>query len=269
MLDMGFIHDVRRIIAALPRKRQTLLFSATMPRDDRDARARHPARPGHGRGHAAGARPPRPSSSGLSSSQQADKRALLERRCSRTPLPSRAARLHAHQARRQPRRQAARPGRHPGRGHPRQQVAGRPRAGAGGLPRRARRASSSRPTSPRAASTSTASSHVINFDLPNVAESYVHRIGRTARAGAAGIALSFCDADERPLPRDIERLIRQRLPVVDDHPYRSGTAPAPTTSTRGPRTAVRRSPDPRHHAVPGARRRHHRASRRPPRPLAP
>ena len=59
-------------------------------------------------------------------------------------------------------------------------------------------------------------SHVINFDLPNVAESYVHRIGRTARAGAAGKAISFCDREERAYLRDIERLIRQKVPVADN-----------------------------------------------------
>jgi ATP-dependent RNA helicase RhlE len=55
--------------------------------------------------------------------------------------------------------------------------------------------------------------HVVNFDLPNVPEAYVHRIGRTARAGRAGVAISFCDASERPHLRGIEKLIRTRLPV--------------------------------------------------------
>ncbi|RFB78747.1 DEAD/DEAH box helicase [Methylovirgula sp. 4M-Z18] len=58
--------------------------------------------------------------------------------------------------------------------------------------------------------------HVINYDLPNVPESYVHRIGRTARAGAAGIAISFCGHDERAYLRDIERTTRQRVPAVDN-----------------------------------------------------
>lgn len=57
-------------------------------------------------------------------------------------------------------------------------------------------------------------SHVINFELPNVPESYVHRIGRTARAGAAGIALSFCASDERPFLRDIEKLTRLPIPAL-------------------------------------------------------
>ncbi len=56
--------------------------------------------------------------------------------------------------------------------------------------------------------------HVINFDLPNVPESYVHRIGRTARAGATGIAISLCDNSERPFLRGIEKLIRARVPVM-------------------------------------------------------
>ena len=57
--------------------------------------------------------------------------------------------------------------------------------------------------------------HVINFDLPNVPESYVHRIGRTARAGQSGIAISFCDSSERPFLRSIEKLTRTRL-MVDE-----------------------------------------------------
>jgi ATP-dependent RNA helicase RhlE len=57
-------------------------------------------------------------------------------------------------------------------------------------------------------------SHVVNYDLPHVPESYVHRIGRTARAGAKGIAIAFCAHDERPLLRDIEKTIRQQVPVT-------------------------------------------------------
>jgi ATP-dependent RNA helicase RhlE len=61
--------------------------------------------------------------------------------------------------------------------------------------------------------------HVINFDLPNVPETYVHRIGRTARAGASGVALSFCDTEEREYLRDIERLIGRHIERVEDHDY--------------------------------------------------
>ncbi|MEO5646926.1 MAG: helicase-related protein, partial [Chitinophagaceae bacterium] len=62
-------------------------------------------------------------------------------------------------------------------------------------------------------------SHVINYELPNVAETYVHRIGRTGRAGATGIAWSFCDVEEREFLRDINKLISQAIPVVEDHPF--------------------------------------------------
>ncbi len=62
-------------------------------------------------------------------------------------------------------------------------------------------------------------SHVINFELPNVPETYVHRIGRTGRAGNTGIAISFCDADERAELKDIQKLIGINIPVIHHHPY--------------------------------------------------
>lgn len=60
---------------------------------------------------------------------------------------------------------------------------------------------------------------VINFDLPNIPETYVHRIGRTGRATASGTAISFCDQEERPYLKDIQKLIQQTIPVVTDHPF--------------------------------------------------
>ncbi len=60
---------------------------------------------------------------------------------------------------------------------------------------------------------------VVNYDLPNEPEAYVHRIGRTARAGAEGLAISLCDDTERGFLRDIQRLIRQDIPVLNDHPF--------------------------------------------------
>jgi ATP-dependent RNA helicase RhlE len=62
-------------------------------------------------------------------------------------------------------------------------------------------------------------SHVINYDLPNIPETYVHRIGRTGRAGLGGVAISFCDFDEKEQLADIENLTKKRLNVVKDHPY--------------------------------------------------
>jgi ATP-dependent RNA helicase RhlE len=60
---------------------------------------------------------------------------------------------------------------------------------------------------------------VINFEIPNIPETYVHRIGRTGRAGAKGTSLSFCDAEEKAYLKDIEKLIAKKIPVIDDHPY--------------------------------------------------
>ncbi len=61
--------------------------------------------------------------------------------------------------------------------------------------------------------------YVINFEMSNIAETYVHRIGRTGRAGAKGTAISFCDAEEKAYLRDVEKLIAKKIPVIEDHPY--------------------------------------------------
>jgi ATP-dependent RNA helicase RhlE len=61
--------------------------------------------------------------------------------------------------------------------------------------------------------------YVINYEMPNISETYVHRIGRTGRAGAKGTALSFCDAEEKEFLRDIEKLIAKKIPVIDDHAF--------------------------------------------------
>ena len=90
-------------------------------------------------------------------------------------------------------------------------------------------------------------SHVVNFDLPNVPESYVHRIGRTARAGADGVAISFCASDERPFLRAIEKLIRIAIPASGDAGPQHGRDGAPRpgprregASAEGPRKPRRR-----------------------------
>ncbi len=82
--------------------------------------------------------------------------------------------------------------------------------------------------------------HVVNFELPNVPESYVHRIGRTARAGAEGVAISLCDAEEREFLRDIEHLTRQSIPATDRRrdptlPLRAEARPGNRKPQRGSR----------------------------------
>lgn len=78
--------------------------------------------------------------------------------------------------------------------------------------------------------------HVINYELPNVPETYVHRIGRTGRAGASGLAISFCDTgEEREYLRDIQKLIGMQVPVVRDHPFDGAPPPPREAEERGPR----------------------------------
>jgi ATP-dependent RNA helicase RhlE len=61
--------------------------------------------------------------------------------------------------------------------------------------------------------------HVINYDLPNEPETYIHRVGRTGRAGLSGIAISFCDFNEKAYLKDIQKLLNKEISVIEDHPY--------------------------------------------------
>jgi superfamily II DNA/RNA helicase len=91
-------------------------------------------------------------------------------------------------------------------------------------------------------------SHVVNFDLPNVPETYVHRIGRTARAGAEGIAISLCDGEEAAFLRDIEKLIRMSIPMSDRRTH-SGRSEQPAAKSRSSRSSA---------GAPGKERHWHR-----------
>ncbi|MEM1483857.1 DEAD/DEAH box helicase [Oscillospiraceae bacterium PP1C4] len=91
-------------------------------------------------------------------------------------------------------------------------------------------------------------SHVINYDLPNIPETYVHRIGRTGRAGLGGTAISFCCFEEKEYLRDIEKLIGKKIPVVEEHPYpmevleivpKQPRPPRPPRDERGAKQAAR------------------------------
>src|SRR6185437_6285107 len=205
-LDMGFIHDVKRIVAALPKARQTLLFSATMPPDIARLAAsilKDPVRV-----------EVTPVASTVERIEQrvlfvaaADKRALLtemlkDAAMTRTLVFTRtkhgANRVAEQLDKAQIRADAI---------HGNKSQSARQRA-----------LESFRAGHVRVlVATDIAArgididgiTHVINYDLPDVPESYVHRIGRTARAGADGTALSFCDNSERSMLREIEKLTRQ------------------------------------------------------------
>ena len=217
MLDMGFIHDVRRVIKVLPTNRQTMLFSATMPQDIQDLADTMLTNPVK-----VEVTPQATTVDKITQSvyyvEKQDKRALLEhlllddngikRVLVFTRTKHGANRLAEQLERAKIKSEAI-------RGNKSQTA-------------RERALSAFKSGKVRVlVATDIASrgidvddvTHVINFDIPNEPESYVHRIGRTARAGADGIAYSFCDVDERKFLKDIEKLIRLNVPVVEEHPY--------------------------------------------------
>jgi ATP-dependent RNA helicase RhlE len=215
MLDMGFIHDIRTIIAKLPSERQTLLFSATMPREIAelaDEMLRNPARvavtPAASTVERIAQR--------IIHTERAAKPALLIEVLRREPVERALVFTRTkHGADKVV------------RGLAKARIAAEAIHGNKSQSQRDRVMAAFRAGSIRTLiATDIAArgidvdgiSHVINYDLPNVPESYVHRIGRTARAGAEGVAISFCDAEEAAFLRDIEKLIRMTLPATGRRP---------------------------------------------------
>ena len=216
MLDMGFIHDVKRVIAQLPKQRQTLFFSATMPTEIANLANSILDNP-----ITVEVTPVSSTAEKVNQSvffvEKNDKKRLLihllEDQAIRSALVFtrtkhganrlagdlvkagvRSEAIHGNKS--QTARQNAL--KNFKTGHTRVLVA--TDIAARGLDIEDL-------------------SHVVNYELPNVPETYVHRIGRTGRAGASGEAFSFCQEDEVPYLKDIQKLINQVVPVVDDHPY--------------------------------------------------
>jgi ATP-dependent RNA helicase RhlE len=229
MLDMGFIHDVRKVIRLLPVRRQTLFFSATMPREAQELADQLLTRP-----ETVAVAPPATTVERVDQEvyfvEKADKRALLvdvlrDSAMRRVLVFSRtkhgANRIAEHLVKAGVGAEAI---------HGNKSQNARERALAGFKAGKTR----------VLVATDIAArgididdvTHVVNFDVPEVPETYVHRIGRTARAGAAGMALSFCEAAERSDWHNIEKLTRQDIPVVEGHPYES-SVPF-TASARAP-----------------------------------
>jgi ATP-dependent RNA helicase RhlE len=216
MLDMGFVNDVMRITRAVPKSRQTLLFSATLPDSIRSLAQSLLSSPVHVAVDAVSS-----AAETLDQSvyfvDKADKRALLawvlqdlqiDRTLAFTRTKHGADRVVEFLQK---------------RGFAAAALHGNKSQNA-----RERALDSFKSGKLRVlVATDIAArgidieqlSHVINFEVPNTPESYVHRIGRSGRAGASGAALSFCDAEERPYLRSIERLIRMQIRVVGDHPH--------------------------------------------------
>jgi ATP-dependent RNA helicase RhlE len=241
MLDMGFIHAIRRLVGKMPKDRQTLLFSATMPDEIRRLSSsilRNPV--------GVQVAPVAATADKIDQSvymvEKRNKPALLAHLFHSAPISRGLVFVRTkHGADRLVRHLHA--------------VGIRAEAIHGNKSQNARQRALENFRSaktPLLVASDVASrgidvdgiSHVINFDLTHEPETYVHRIGRTARAGASGVAISFCDGEERSNLRAIEKLIRKAIPVKADHPNYSAIASAPAPSGHNPQSHHRASPKP-------------------------
>lgn len=210
MMDLGFIHALKRIVRELPSKRQTLFFSATMPKSIRELAGQFIKDPVEVKVTPVATTAERVDQY-VTHVQQAEKQSLLtihlrDESIDRALIFTRTK----HGADRVVKLLAgsgiASNAIHGNKSQPqRERALGEFRAGKVKI-------LVATDIAARGIDVSGVS-HVFNFELPNVPEQYVHRIGRTARAGAAGIAISYCADDERPYLRDIEKLTRQKLTV--------------------------------------------------------
>jgi ATP-dependent RNA helicase RhlE len=211
MLDLGFIHDLKRIVRLLPKERQTLFFSATMPKTIASLAEDFLRNPAHVAVAPVATTAERVDQQVVFVST-GQKQQLLHTLL-RDPAIERALVFTRtkHGANKVV-RQLEDAGFQAAAIHGNKSQAQRERALAEFKAGRLRLLVAT-DIAARGIDID-AVSHVINFDLPNVPESYVHRIGRTARAGAAGIAISFCNGEERAFLKDIEKLTRQHVPVM-------------------------------------------------------
>ena len=233
MLDMGFIHDVKKVIAQLPAKRQTLLFSATMPKEIEALAASILSNPTKVA--------VTPVASTVETTEQSvyfvDKPNKIKLLTELFNDESIASALTFSRTK-----------------HGADRICKRlNRAGIAARAIHGDKSQNSRQSALREfkngqvrvlVATDIAArgididqlSHVINYDLPNEPETYVHRIGRTGRAGCSGIAISLCDFDEKAYLKDIEKLIKKQIAVVDEHPWpMQNFEPAPPKQPRPPR----------------------------------
>ena len=218
MLDMGFIHDVKKVIAKLPAKRQTLFFSATMPREIAslaDTILSNPEKV-----------EVTPVSSTAEKIEQAvylvekeNKPSLLMHILKDTDMKSVLVFTRTKHGADKVAKFLNRADINADAIHGEKSQNARQRAlslfKSGQI-----RVLVATDIAARGIDIDSLS-YVINFDLPNVPENYVHRIGRTGRAGASGLAMSFVDAEERAYLKDINKLISKNIPIIEEHPYHS------------------------------------------------
>lgn len=216
MLDMGFINDVKKIITRIPAKRQTLFFSATMPTEIKklsDSILTNPATVSV-----------TPVSSTAEKVEQGiffvakkDKRNLLLHLLKDTKMQSVLVFTRTKHGADKVMKDLVREGIktqaiHGNKSQPQRQAA------LNNFKTGVTRVLVATDIAARGIDVEDLS-HVINYELPNIPETYVHRIGRTGRAGASGIALSFCDEEEVEYLRDINKLIGKQVPIIEAHPY--------------------------------------------------
>ncbi len=218
MLDMGFIRDVRKIIAALPSQRQTLLFSATMPSDIEELARQILKDPVEVAVTPASTTVERIAQS-IYFVEKANKQALLLHLLDDPAVRHVLVFTRTKHGADRVAKTLTRAGIGVAAIHGRKTQGQRERALLG-FKSHQTRVLVATDIAARGIDVEDIT-HVIQFDLPEVPEQYVHRIGRTARAEASGAAWAFCDVDERKLLRDIEKTIRMKIDVVRGHPHES------------------------------------------------
>jgi ATP-dependent RNA helicase RhlE len=216
MLDMGFIHDVKRVISNLPDKRQTLMFSATMPSEISklaDKILVNPLKVAV-----------TPVSSTVDSINQSlyfvdkkDKKSLLIHLLKDRSIITALVFTRTKHGADKVAKDLNKAGILADAIHGNKSQNARQRA-LSNFKARKTRVLVATDIAARGIDVEELS-HVINFEIPNIAETYVHRIGRTGRAGLSGIALSFCDIEEKTYLKDINKLISKPIPVIENHPF--------------------------------------------------
>ena len=230
MLDMGFIHDVKKILKWLPRKKQTMLFSATMPPEITElvnSLLHDPVRVAVD-----------PVSSPVEAIQQSvyfvdknNKTKLLAYLIRELDVKNALVFTRTKHGANKVARDLAKAGITAAAIHGNKSQTARQQALADF---KAGKIQCLVATDIAARGLDIEElSHVFNYNLPEVPETYVHRIGRTGRAGREGAAVAFCDFGEKPLLRDIEKLMGRTVPVVEDHPYPMVVLEAPKKDKRG------------------------------------
>ncbi|MCX6248227.1 MAG: DEAD/DEAH box helicase [Bacteroidetes bacterium] len=231
MLDMGFIHDVKKIIAKLPAKRQSLFFSATMPPEIQKLAATILVKPVK-----VEIVPVVATTNLIKQSlyfvDKPDKRHLLIHLLQDKSIDSALIFTRTKHGADKVSRDLVKAGIKASAIHGNKSQGARQDA-LNNFKNKKTRVLVATDIASRGIDVEQLS-HVINYEIPNIPETYVHRIGRTGRAGINGIALSFCDTEEREYLKDIHKLISGQIPVVEDHPFpmKHGAAPEPVVKAK-------------------------------------